>query len=1133
MGVCPSCGHGNPDGAKYCMQCATPLEGSRVAEERKVVTALFCDLVGFTAMSESADPEDVDRVLGDYSAMARSAIESYGGVVEKFVGDAVLGVFGVPAAHEDDPERAVRAALRIVDKARDLTNHEGGPLLVRVGVNTGNALVRLGIAPASGEGFVVGDPINTASRIQSVAPEMGVAVGLSTYEATSEIFEYEELAPATLKGKSEPVRIFLAKAPRARLGTDITRTHTASFVGREIDLALLRGIFEKSVAGNTLQLVTVVGEPGLGKSRLMLEFARFLDARVEVTTWRQGRCLPYGEGVTFWALGEIVKAHAGILESDAAPAAEAKLDAVLPAGPDRAWFRQRLLPLIGIEATSHAEREELFAAWTRYLEAIASERPTVLLFEDLHWADEAMLAFLEHLADRVVGVPMLVVGTARSELFEARPGYMAGLPNANRINLLPLTNEETSRLVSSLLEATVLPAELQQRILERADGNPLYVEEYVRLLRDRDLLTRSGAGWNLRDGADVAFPDSILSLLAARLDTLSPDMKSILADASVIGNVFWAGAVAEMGDRDPAAVREALLELSHKEFVRPSRRSTIGGEDEYAFWHILTRDVAYAQLPRASKAARHIGAAEWIESKASERVEDVADVLAHHYASALELARAAGDPISSDLEASTLRFLTLAGDRAIGLDTATALNSYERALALTPVGHPERPDVLARYGRAVLDGGRADDAATALEEAVELYRERGDLRKAAAATLPLVQVMSTLGDPRTYRIGNEALAILEPLPPGPEQVGALIEVARGEVLSGDSVEGVRDAERALALAVEIGLPTPPRALGYRGLGRSNLGDAGGIEDMRRALQIALDAGQGREAGTLYNNLGRTTWVFEGPGPALAFYRQGIEFNRGRGLAGLAVWCEASSLDVSLDEGEIDEALATARRIEAEAEELNVVPSLITARATMARGLALRGEAESVVDRLDWLHDAARETQSTEVVVQAAAAAIAWASLGMGDRVAALLDELASSPRVGEQGTYAAWLPSFVRAALAIGDLAVAERLASGLEMRSPFAEHSGVAVGAALREAGGEFETAADAYREAADRWERFGVVAEQAFALLGLGRCRFGSARPTEGAEALRRAGAIFQHMGAGPALAEIDVLLTDDAAG
>ena len=462
----------------------------------------------------------------------------------------------------------------------------------------------------------------------------------------------------------------------------------------------MKGIFEKAVASESVQLVSVVGEPGLGKSRIVAELGEYVDARPELITWRQGRCLPYGEGITFWALGEIVKAHAGILESDDPATAMAKLDVVLPQGEERAWFRQRLLPLLGIEASSQAEREELFTAWRRWLEQIAEQDPTVLVFEDLHWADEALLAFLEHLADRAEGVPLLIVGTARPELYEQHPDYANGLHNANRINLAPLSPEETARLVSALLDASVIPVELQQPILDRAGGNPLYVEEFVRLLRDKDLIVQKGSSWELAEGAEVPFPDSVRALIAARLDTLTPDAKSLLADAAVIGKVFWAGAVAAMGDRDPDLVIDMLRDLSRKELVRPSRRSSMQGEAEYAFWHILTRDVAYNQLPRASRAARHIAAASWIEAQAPDRVEDLADVLAYHYATALDLAHASGDADqAATLEAPARRFLTLAGERALGLDTKAALTNLEHALTLTPEGYPDRAQVLVSFAK--------------------------------------------------------------------------------------------------------------------------------------------------------------------------------------------------------------------------------------------------------------------------------------------------------------------------------------------------------------------------------------------------------------------------------------------------
>ncbi len=1128
MATCPSCDHENPDEQKFCGECGTKLDVTPLREERKVITALFCDLIGFTATSESADPEDVDRMLADYFGMARNQIQGHGGVVEKFIGDAVVGVFGVPAAHEDDPERAVRAGLRIAEDAEELEALDGKPLRLRVGINTGDTLVRLGVTPGSGERMLAGDAINTASRLQSVAPEMGVAVGLATYEATAQVFDYEELQPATLKGKSEPVRVFHAKSPRARLGTDLTRTHDSPFIGREIDLALLKGIFDKTVAAASPQLVTVVGEPGLGKSRVVAELGAYIDAKPDLITWRQGRCLPYGEGITFWALGEILKGHAGILESDTPDVATSKLDAVLPEGEERAWFRQRLLPLLGIEATSTAEREELFTAWRRFLEYVAEQDSTVLVFEDLHWADGAMLAFLEHLADRSEGVPLLIVGTARPELFEHHPDYSNGLRNTTHINLAPLSEAETARLVSALLGTSVIPAGLQQPILDRAGGNPLYAEEFVRLLKDKDLLVRKGQSWELREGAEVPFPDSIQALIAARLDTLSADTKSMLADAAAVGKVFWAGAIAAMGDRDLTAVIDSLRELSRKELVRPARRASIEGEAEYSFWHVLARDVAYGQLPRASRASRHVAAARWIESKAPERVEDLADVLAYHYAAALELARATGETgRASELEAPALRFLSLAGERALGLDTAAALAHLERALALAPQGHPQRPDVLARFGEAALDAGRFAEAKDAMDEAIAAFRSAGDLRATARAMGTLGNVLFRLGDPRTWTLPEDALGLLEPLGPTRDLVDALTEVAATEAIQGRSQEGVRVADRALALAEELGLPRPARALGFRGYARASLGDPAGLEDFREAIALAAEAGQGREGALLLGNLGLRLWLMEGPAAALEVLRENITYERARGLADEG--SAAFALDQLVDLGELDEVCEVVAGLGERLEASGDVTDLIPVRAAQARILSLRGQGSTQSgEGLDWLEAAARVTEDPNSVINGlGSSALARAELDQNDVADALLTEVEAFPGARDTVNYPVLLPAMTRAALRVRDPALAERLVASVDLRTPYAEHAFVAANAALTEARGDRQAAADAYADAAERWERFGVVTEQAYALLGQGRCLLGLFRPTEAAPVLQHARQILERLQAATALAAADAFL------
>jgi class 3 adenylate cyclase/tetratricopeptide (TPR) repeat protein len=1131
MTICSSCGTENPTGQKFCGECGALLTATvrTMAEERKVVTALFCDLVGFTAVSETADPEDVDRMLSAYAAMAKGHIERHGGVVEKFIGDAVVGIFGVPAAHEDDPERAVRAALRIAEDAEDLEAVGDAALRLRVGINTGETLVRLGVIPGSGERMLAGDAINTASRIQSIAPEMGVAVGLGTYEATESVFDYEELEPAELKGKAAVVRVFWAKSPLARLGTDLTRTHDTSFVGREIDLALLQGIFEKAVAGNSPQLVTVVGEPGLGKSRIVAELGSYIDEKPDLIAWRQGRCLPYGEGITFWALGEILKAHAGILESDDPEAADAKLQAVLPDGPEREWFRQRLHPLLGIEASSSAEREELFTAWRRFLEHIAERWPTVLVFEDLHWADDAMLAFVEYLADRADGVPLLIVATARPELFEAHPDYAARLPNANRINLGPLSERETSRLVSALLEASVIPVELQTPILERSGGNPLYAEEYVRLLKDTELLVRKGSSWELQEGARIPLPGSVQALIAARLDTLSRDRKEIVADASVVGKVFWVGAVARMGERTEDEVAEVMRELTRKELVRPSRRSSMEGETEYAFWHVLARDVAYAQIPRASRASRHLAAAAWIESTAPGRLEDLADVLAHHYTSALELATAAGrDDQAPELRGPALRFLTLAGERALELDTATALDAFERALALMTADDPQRPAALSRFGEAAFHAARYVDADAALEEAITAFRANGDTLAAARALNARTAVLQRLNAEGPTELRRELLSWLEPLPPSPELLDAMANVGFDLVSTGHPEEAIALLERALATAAAAGLPIPVRALSYRGGARCVLGDAGGLTDFREAIELGVRAGMGRVTAIVYNNLGVEIGNFQGPAAALDVLAEGLRFSEARGLQDGALAVRTSGLPAMLASGDLEGVLEVTAELEEQAERAGDEFDLMEIRANRAYALVLSGRSLDAARYLDWQIEASRRTGRGDfIVTNLACAATVRIALGQEEEARALLAAIESIAGLGDSDASAVALPTIVRAALALGETELAERVTGHLTPRYPYAEHSLIAVGAALTEARGDLEIAAATYADAAARWEAFGVVTEEAVALLGQGRCLLGLSRPSDASDALDRARGLFTKCGMEPAMEETDRLL------
>ena len=529
MAVCPHCGQESPEGFRFCGSCGSAMAAAPRTEERKVVTVLFADLVGFTGRSERMDVEDVRGTLAPYHALLREQLEHFGGTVEKFIGDAVMALFGAPVSHEDDPERAVRAALSIRAAIDRLNEQEPDlDLHLRVGVNTGEALIVLGADAARGEGMASGDVVNTAARLQAAAPVDGILVGETTFRATDRAITYREADAVLAKGKARPVPAWEAVEARARLGVDVIQRPTTPLVGRRAEIDLLLDALRRSRTENAVQLVTLVGVPGIGKSRLVWELFQAVEADPEFVTWRQGRSLPYGEGVTFWALGEMIAAQAGILDSDPADEAGAKLAAtvsdLIEDPGEAAWVTEHVRALAGLETGGGGgddRRSEATAAWRRFLEALAERHPLVLVFEDMHWADDALLDFVDHLVDWASGVPMLVVCTARPELLDRRREWGGGKRNALTIALSPLADTDIARLIGTLLEQAVLPAETQATLLATAEGNPLYAEEYVRMLIDRGHLRHEGGRWRLAAG-DLPVPESVQGLSPPASTTSRP-----------------------------------------------------------------------------------------------------------------------------------------------------------------------------------------------------------------------------------------------------------------------------------------------------------------------------------------------------------------------------------------------------------------------------------------------------------------------------------------------------------------------------------------------------------------------------------------------------------------------------------
>jgi len=890
MVTCPSCGQENPEGFRLCGMCGAALapEAAPAREERKVVTILFTDLVGSTARAEDLDPEDVRATLSAYYAQLRAELERHGGTVEKFIGDAVMAVFGAPISHEDDAERAVRAALAIRDSI-------GEELQIRTAVNTGEALVALGARATEGEGMVSGDVVNTTARLQSAAPVNGVLVGEGTYRATQHAIDYRDAPPVEAKGKSEPVKVWEAVAARSRFGSDVEQKLRTPLVGRERERGLLADALAHARTEQSAQLVTLVGVPGIGKSRLVAELFQITEADPDLISWRQGRSLPYGERVSFWALGEIVKAHAGILESDDTAAAEEKLvamvDMLTEDEREREWLARHTRPLVGLEGAERTEREEAFAAWRRLLEAAAEQRPLVLVFEDLHWADDGLLDFVDHLADWATTVPLLIVGTARPELLDRRPGWGGGKRNAFTLAIGALTDAETAVLLQRLLDRAVLDADAQQAVLQRAEGNPLYAEEYARMLSEHE-------------GGDLPLPETVQGLIAARIDGLAPEEKALLQDASVVGKVFWPGALA-------GADATALHALERKEFVRRDRRSSIAGETQYAFLHALVRDVGYGQIPRAERAEKHRRVAEWFTSLAGDRAEDHAEMLAHHYREALTLGEAAGIDTAL-LRGPARKAFAEGAQRALSLGAgATAYELGLEALALTGAEEPERPglQLLTAYaGRLV----GSDDASELLEPAMEGFLGQGDPARAAEAAVLLGSDLFYRGDLVAVReLRGRGLELARQAPPGASTARALASVSRSYSIIDRNLEGALPlAREALALADEVGDDeTAAIALNTIGMARVHGGDADGIDELERSVERAERSGSVFQHHSALNNLANMLWGVGRIDEGSARIHEARALCERYGFATALVWNDAELVYDASFRGDVEAVLA--------------------------------------------------------------------------------------------------------------------------------------------------------------------------------------------------------------------------------
>jgi len=940
---------------------------------------LFADLVGFTARAEQLDPEDVRALLAPYHERLRGELERFGGTVEKFIGDAVMALFGAPVAHEDDPERAVRAALAI----RDWITEEGENLQVRVGVNTGEALVAVDAHASQGEGMAAGDVVNTAARIQAGAPVNAILVGELTYRATAHTVNYREAEPVVAKGKSEPVAVWEALEARARFGVDVAQRSIAPLVGRQRELELLVSTLARVREERSPQLVTLVGVPGIGKSRLALELSNAVEQERELVAWRQGRSLPYGEGVTFWALGEIVKAQAGILESDPAEEAAAKLRRsvkdLVSDETEVQWLDAHLQPLVGIGGENGGARAgEPFAAWRRFLEALAEQNPLVLVLEDLHWADDALLDFVDELVDRVADVPLLVLATARPELLERRPGWGGGKPNAATLSLPPLPDDASARLVAALLDRPVLSAERQQDLLAKIGGNPLYAEQYARAFVER--------------GDLVDLPETVQGIIAARLDGLSPEEKRLLQDAAVVGKVFWLSALEAIGGLARSDIEDGLHRLERKQFVQRARQSSVAAQAEYAFRHVLLRDVAYGQIPRSARGDKHRRAAEWLESLG--RVEDHAEMVADHYANALEFARASGGGADPELVERAHLALRDAGDRASALaGYAAAVGFYEAALELSP-GDADRAVLLLRLGRARF--AAESRGAEELEAALEAFQAAGDNEGAADAAVALRTIAWYEGDrDRADAWLDEALELVRKRPDSPAKANALVTRAGSHNVAGEYAEAIRLGRDALPLVERLGLDAArARLLNTVGTSRVYLGDPDGVGDLEQAVAIARASSDFEQLHACLNNLSEAQGFLGKVAEAAQTYEALVESMERFGRDTDRRWGRATLAGIRAGEGRWDEALALADGFIAETEAgsphyLEAFCRVVRASIRFARGDLVGASADS-----ERALEAARPAKDAQAVAPALhARATVLVAEGRRDEADVLADEL--------------------------------------------------------------------------------------------------------------------------------------------
>ena len=1114
-------------GVRFCTSCggsitvlpAEPaaieprLDGGSLYERRRV-SVLFVDLENFTGLAESLDPEEVRTVQSRYFEVARAVVARYGGTIEKFIGDAIMAVWGAPAAHEDDAERAVRAALEIVDAVARLGGAASGKdLTARAAVTTGEAAVTLG---ANGQGMVAGDLVNIAARLQARAPLGGVLVDASTRQMAKQAAAFESVGSLTLKGRATRLAAF--RVTKGTLGRPGHRRgpHTGPFVGRDRELRELRELFGGVTRERRSRLVSVTGIAGIGKSRLAWEFHEYLDGLPEDVAWHAGRAPAYGEDITFAAVAEMVRRR--IRVTDDVPPELARRQLATALGEfvrdeaERRWMEPRLGVLLGGSANGPFERDELFAAWRRFFERVSDLSPAVLVFEDLQWADPGLLDFIEHLASWTREHPILILGLARPELLDRRRAWGAALGSFTALHLERLPDTAMRQLLTG--HAPNMPDGLVRQILERAGGVPLYAVEVVRILADRGAAKHDGAherSGHATPSEGIEVPDSLHGLIAARIDALPVPERRLLLAAALLGRRFRQEALIAVAAADPAITRERIDGLVRRELLAVDEERSSPGHGELGFVQDLVREVAYQTLARSERRTLHLAAARYLESRGD---DELAESLAHHL---VEVHRLAPDhPDAPRIARRAVAALRRAATDAIRLHVPErALGKLELALQLNEIPE-QRATLLEEAAAAARAAARLEVAEEHLRELVDLLAEAGMPREEASARAQLASVLLTAqrNEPALQELESALEAIGET---GSDASGVELasQVARARMLVGDNRAGLEWAERALTAAQRLGIPAVAAdILVTRGTARFRLGEeAEGLSDLRAAIRAAETCDALGVELRARNNL---AWLSVADDPRITFEtaRQGYELAAAMGIGDLALQLADVACAAAIDTGEWTWAIETAESLEAGhlSDEFR-----IDLGATVAIIHALKGDATPMAT-IDAIHPLPATTDRQ--ILAGIQHARAWASFVEGDFAEARAFCIqAAEGSLGAERAHQWTLAT--RASLWMRDAesaraGIRELDGLGLSGRAVRAASHTLAAGVAALDGR---EEAPSLYRSARETWQELDLPFHVALALLDAHRLL------DDGNQELAEALAILSAMGANGLLAAAGV--------